>query len=551
MKRKTVLNSRDAANATFQPSKGSSQEMNILDRITFFLNKNARNIVNESISAHRIEANLTTPRYKKVRLIRNSSIDLVLILAKSVGDIANSKRIIEQFSVSLARFAIEAGLTIEETIDSHIFLKKLIFDSLDKSSLLKELDVAEMYQLVQSLTLYSDIVSSQIAFSFHYQYVKSLDQLRQSEEKFSKVFELGPGAFTITELDSGKIVNANEKFLKMTGYSLHELIGKDAFEAGIFSDRNATQAYRVRRQLLAKTGYLSDYYVGLRTKLGEKLYVKRSAVVVQINGNKHVVTSNYDVKDSLKIKHQKDIYKELHNAHEELKKIAEAKEQFIGIASHQLRTPATAVKQYIGMILFGMAGKVTQKQRHFLERAYSSNERQIVLINDLLKTAQIDTSAYQLQKEEKPVASLIKKVIKQLGPTLENRNQTVQLIDKSNDAKAHIDPVEIDLVFSNILENASKYSPDNSELIIFIEVSHEEESFVEVSVRDRGVGIDSDYHVSIFDKFTRVMNERSTPDNGTGLGLYWVKAIVDMHGGKVIVESKKGQGSTFTIRLPL
>lgn len=551
MKNKSTLHFKSDGSFALQLSQENSLNMKGLKQISAFLVQNAQKITVESASMHKKEMNLTEYRWKKVQLLQQNTLELVLILSENLRDISKSKHRIEQASVRLAEEAIKGKLTIEEAIDSQMFLKKSIFNSLENSSLLGYLEAAEMYMLGQSLSRFTDIVASQIAFAFHYQFIKNQDQLRQSEEKFSKVFELGPGAFTITELSSGKIVNANEKFLKMTGYSLNDLVGNDSVQAGIFIDSEAKQAYKVRRELLSKTGYLSDYFVTLKTNEGKSLQVKSSSVVVQINGTEHVATSYSDVSEALKMKKQKETYKALHTAHEELKKIAQAKEQFIGIASHQLRTPATAVKQYIGMMLFDMSGNVTKKQRQFLEKAYSSNERQIMLINDLLKTAQLDIEAYSLKKQESSIGKLIKKVITQLGPILETRNQSIEFIDHSKGVTAHIDPVEIDLVFSNLIENASKYSPDNTKLVISIECFYGAENFVEVAISDQGVGIDNEFHVTIFDKFTRVVNERSTPDNGTGLGLYWVKTIVDMHGGKVIVESKKGEGSVFKVRLPL
>ncbi len=113
---------------------------------------------------------------------------------------------------------------------------------------------------------------------------------------------------------------------------------------------------------------------------------------------------------------------------------------------------------------------------------------------------------------------------------------------------ANIDSSEIKLVMINLLENASKYSYDNTDIVIDIST---DEKQVQITVKDNGVGIKKQDIARIFDKFTRVDNDLSDTVSGTGLGLYWVERIINLHDGSIAVESRKGKGSTFCIRLPL
>lgn len=513
-----------------------------------YLQKNAAKITKEATILHAKELKLSEVRLGKIKQTHQLSTKLVKTVGQNLHSVQKGKLAFEKLSVNIAEEALKQGLTIEETIDGAMFLKRVILRSLENTNLFFSLEPTEVYRLMRTISLYNDIVISQIAFAYHNRYTKNQEALRQSEEKFSKVFELGPVAYTITSFSSEKLVNANEKFLKLSGYNAQELNGKTFPEIGLIADEESETAYYQRRAMLKKTGYLSKYYLSLKTKSGAVKQVHCSSVLVKINGEDHSITFYLDTTDRQRAQKEKIQYHELSLAHDELMKVSRAKDQFIGIASHQLRTPATAVKQYLGMVLSDMAGAVPDKQRKYLETAYQSNERQLKLINDLLKTAQMDASTYKLQRKMHSVSKVLLSSIEGIQPTIKRLKQRIVLSDTTENLKANIDPVEIDLVFSNLLDNASKYSPEKSR--IFVSLSRRNH-YVEIEIRDEGVGIEAENHTKIFDKFTRVINNMSTPENGTGIGLYWVKHIVEMHGGKIMVESKQNSGSSFKIWLPL
>lgn len=224
-----------------------------------------------------------------------------------------------------------------------------------------------------------------------------------------------------------------------------------------------------------------------------------------------------------------------------------AKDEFIALASHQLRTPATAVKQYVSLLMDEMAGPVTDKQQHFLKVAFESNERELRIINDLLKTAQIDSNLYALDSKKHDFLEVVRFAIEELRTTLNLKQQTV-VVKGPRSASLVFDIAEMKLVIVNLLENASKYSHNECEITIEL---HKSRKNLEVSVTDSGVGIKEHDISRIFDKFTRVDNELSDTVTGSGLGLYWVRRIIDLHGGSISVTSQVGHGSTFTVRLPL
>lgn len=231
----------------------------------------------------------------------------------------------------------------------------------------------------------------------------------------------------------------------------------------------------------------------------------------------------------------------------ERKKAEFAKDEFISLASHQLRTPATGVKQYIGMLLEGYAGKLTEQQCQFAQTAYDSNERQLSIVNSILKTAQIDFGAYELVKTRQNITALIEETVAEFKPMLTMRAQTVNCQLQAN-VYCMIETGEIGLVFSNLIENASKYSPEGSSLELNLS---QKANIIYFSITDHGVGIEKADYAKIFDKFTRINNVLSDTISGNGLGLYWVKKIVELHKGSINLTSVIDQGSTFTVGLPV
>ena len=228
--------------------------------------------------------------------------------------------------------------------------------------------------------------------------------------------------------------------------------------------------------------------------------------------------------------------------------ITKVKDEFIALASHQLRTPATAVKQYISLVLSGFFGPITEEQAKHLQTAYDSNEHELTIINDLLKTAQIDSKMYTLKKRDENIASIVREVISELESALELKKQNIILEGKYKNAKAYVDKDEIKLVITNLLENASKYSHFGKEIAVSI---NQKGDYLELIISDQGVGISRENIKHIFEKFTRISNELSDTVSGSGLGLYWVKRIVLLHKGTINVRSTPGRGSVFTVKLPL
>ncbi len=232
---------------------------------------------------------------------------------------------------------------------------------------------------------------------------------------------------------------------------------------------------------------------------------------------------------------------------QELLELNAAKDEFIAVASHQLRTPATGVKQYIGMLLEGYYGSITNDQMASLQKAYASNERQIKIINDLLIVASIDAGKVHLDKSMCDLTQLVRDIADEQRSDIQQRGQQL-ILNAPKKLPARIDKRYIRMVIENLISNASKYSADDKPIVITVKTQG---ANAIVSVSDKGVGISKADQKKLYQKFSRIYNERSNMVEGTGLGLYWAKKIIELHNGTLQIESKLHHGSTFSMLLPL
>ncbi len=231
-----------------------------------------------------------------------------------------------------------------------------------------------------------------------------------------------------------------------------------------------------------------------------------------------------------------------------LMEINQSKDEFISLASHQLRTPATGVKQYIGMLLEGYCGELTDPQKRLLTTAHESNERQLNIVNDLLNVAQVDAGKITLIKRPTDLIAMLKDIIKEQADTFKGRRQKITIQNKTLHPVIQADEDRLRMVLENIIDNASKYSTSGSTITINL---RETKTNLLIKIADNGVGIAPEDYSKLFKKFSRIENSLSNAVSGSGLGLYWAQQIINLHAGTITVTSKVGKGSIFTVKLPL
>lgn len=243
-------------------------------------------------------------------------------------------------------------------------------------------------------------------------------------------------------------------------------------------------------------------------------------------------------------------YKEkLQKAYEELKVLDKAKSEFISMASHQLRTPLSAIKGYISMILEGSYGQLSEKTKERLQNVFHSNERLIKIVNDLLNISRVELGKMEVEKEKTQIEDLIQSCYEEFKPVARKKNlKLIWQKPKISLPKIEIDLLKIRQVISNLIDNALRYTKKGE-----IEIKAKKaDSTILISVRDTGEGLTPEEKRKIFEGFTRGAAGVAYWIEGAGLGLYVAKKYLELHQGKIWVESEgKGKGSTFFIELPL
>jgi len=239
---------------------------------------------------------------------------------------------------------------------------------------------------------------------------------------------------------------------------------------------------------------------------------------------------------------------ELRRSNEQLRGLDVAKDEFVSMASHQLRTPLTSVKGYISMVLEGDAGKITKMQKQLLREAFTSSERMVHLINDFLNVSRVQTGKFMIDRHAVDVVRMVRQEVHSLETTAESRDLRFKLELPPKPLIMDIDEGKIRQVMMNFIDNALYYSTHDTEIRVSVRIFPNEVRF---EVVDHGIGVPVAQQPHLFTKFFRADNARTQRPDGTGVGLYLAKMVVDGHGGKLIFASKEGQGSTFGFTLPL
>ena len=230
------------------------------------------------------------------------------------------------------------------------------------------------------------------------------------------------------------------------------------------------------------------------------------------------------------------------------REIDQAKTEFVSLASHQLKTPLSAINWYSEMVLEEEVGPLNAKQKEYLKNLYDANRRMVELVNSLLNVSRIDLGAFAVEPSLTNFSAVADEVLIELKPQIELKKLR---LDKEYDKQVppiNADPKLLRIIFQNLLSNAVKYTAPNG--VIGLALKKEGENVL-IRVTDTGYGIPAADQGKIFTKLFRADNIRDKEAEGTGLGLYIVKAVVEAGGGRIWFDSLEGRGTSFFITLPL
>jgi PAS domain S-box-containing protein len=355
----------------------------------------------------------------------------------------------------------------------------------------------------------------------------------------------------------GKITAWNPSASKLFGYSEKQVLGKASEEILVIDP-----AYD--RTAIRKTAYSGGSWRGHLRYLhrkGHEIEVMASVSALRdVSGTPiGLVTIMQDLTEINKAQQQTELEKErtriaqqeaelLKRQNENLIALNRTKDEFIALTSHQLRTPATGTKQYLGMLLEGYAEPLEPQQLSFAQRAYDCNERQLRVVDDILRVAQIDLDKVELHTETTDIGLFVRQIVDEQTSKFEKRNHTVDYHLPNASVSANIDRDRLRMAVDNIIDNADKYTQPGKDISVRV---HASRTKAYIEVKDTGVGIDKADYPKLFQKFSRIDNPLSAEVGGSGLGLYWSNRIITMHGGKVLVDSAIDVGTRFTVELPL
>lgn len=298
--------------------------------------------------------------------------------------------------------------------------------------------------------------------------------------------------------------------------------------------------YSHRIAVLAKNeiGLLADIF----NQMAENIEQRTSKNVKKLEGMIQELDS------TAKMLIRRDL--ELRRANEELENLDQNKSKFVSIAAHQLRTPLSAVKWAMRMMIDGDFGALNIKQRTILMKGYESNDHMIRLVNDLLNVDRIESGRFIYKLRPIQMKDLINNVLSEFT-TAVSRKKVIIKLEPSEDPlpEVFVDPEKLRQVIQNLLDNAIRYTPAGGTIQIGIFLK--KPGMLTISIADSGIGIPKEVQEKVFEKFFRANNARKVETDGSGLGLYIVRGIVEKHKGAVWFESEKDKGTTFFFTLPL
>ncbi|MFA5239406.1 MAG: ATP-binding protein [Phycisphaerae bacterium] len=360
---------------------------------------------------------------------------------------------------------------------------------------------------------------------------KTAERERQlAEDKYRTIFE--NSAVSITLVDEQEQLVSWNKFTE----SLLGMDKEDLYLKPIKSLYPEGQWQKIRSLNLRQNGAQRHLESEIIKKDGSLIAVDVSISVLK-NPEGKVIGSIGVVADITERK----------KAEKELRETMEAKSQFISTVSHELRTPLASMKEAISIVLDEMAGKINKDQKRFLDIAQRNITRLARLINEVLDFQKLSANKMKLILEPNDISETVKDACHTMKLFAEKKK--VKLSVKLDDdlPKAKFDNDAIMQVMTNLISNSIKFTPENGE--VAVSARHKAEDLV-ISVSDTGVGVSKEFLTKIFDPFYQI-HQPGQESKGTGLGLSIVNKIVIAHGGRIEVESELGQGTTFSVFLPL
>lgn len=333
----------------------------------------------------------------------------------------------------------------------------------------------------------------------------------------------------------------------------HLMLVADELEGG--ERKKILDEHSVRVSLMLRTKDTMVGFLFLGNKLSGDIYTSQDLQLLQIlvqelsiailNAKAYAEIAQFNV--TLQDKVNKATAR-LKVANRNLKALDSAKDEFISMASHQLRTPLTTIKGYLSMMIEGDTGPITGEQKEFVGYAYEGAERMVALISDLLNVSRLSAGRFVIDRKPTDIAAVVADEVRQLRRHAEVKNLELKFVSpKRKLPLIDLDEGKTRQVIMNFIDNAIYYTKSGG---VYVNLTIEKNA-VKLTVRDTGIGVPEVAKAHLFTKFFRAENAQAARPDGTGLGLYLAKQVIEDQGGGIIFESRQDHGSTFGFRLPV
>lgn len=492
-------------------------------------------------------------------IIKHQLFDIRLVIARTMA-----------YALSLFTLGVLYSLF------SFFIVNKLLFRDVDISILQEVIYTMLAVVLVftfQPAKRFFDHYSNRFFYSDNYDPQFVLDQLsgklvglihlnkliEESTQIIVENLKLSFVVFVITEESRpprvvGNLPNINTKWIN----SLVDKI-KDPFVVRELLEQDSELSRVMRKQNIAVITQLASHnksigYILLGDKKSGSIYTPQDLRLISIlsdeltlailSGLQFEEIERFNITLQQKVD---DATRQLRKTNEKLKILDATKDEFISMASHQLRTPLTSVKGYVSMVLEGDAGKVSKEQRSLLDQAYLSSQRMVYLIADLLNVSRLHTGKFVIEKKPTQLAEVIDGELRQLEETAKGRKISLTYHRPKDFPLLMLDETKTRQVIMNFADNAIYYTPNGGKIDINLV---DKGSNIEFTVVDNGIGVPKAEQHHMFTKFYRANNAQKARPDGTGLGLFMAKKVVVAQGGAIIFHSQEGKGSTFGFTFP-
>lgn len=451
---------------------------------------------------------------------KTAHIKIVKSIANHLSDFNAGTIFFKKFGEELAKGALRDGLTIEEAMDGTIFLKQAIWKKLADAGILREISVQDLYTYNQMVGNYCDMLASKIAFTYHHYFV---EQISGSDERFRTLIEKSMDAIALVT-PKGKVIYASPATEWLMGYTPEEF-KKLTNPFALVPPDDRKFVTKIFEKLLKKQGRTEHVVYRVLHKNGKHIWIESDMTNLTKDPNIKAIVINYrDVTQRKLLETQKN--------------------DFISIATHELKTPVTSIKAYAQLLQAKFQKEGNTKSVDMLSKMDAQLNKLAGLIGDLLDISRVDGGKLQFHEGSFDFNELVSEIIQEMKLTsakhpISEKLDDTKIVDGDRD--------RIGQIITNLLSNAIKYSPHNEKIIVS---SSWRKNEITLRVQDFGIGIAEHQHGKVFERFFRVGDAEDTYA-GLGLGLFISSEIIKRHGGKIWVESTGVKGSTFCFTLPI